>query len=266
MKLGRDTRVLVTGASRGIGRATAERFAARGCAVGLVARSKEELERLAEELEPRAAAVHVLTADIGDAEQIAGAISSFVERAGGLDVLVANAGIGYYGPFRDSPLEEAEQMTRVNWLGTIFTVAAALPHLIDRASGRVVIVSSAAGHRAFPQAAVYGATKFAQRGFLEALHHELSGTGVGVTGVYPGSIETNFHDHAREHGRVPDWRQPGIPPARVAEAIVEGVEQNRRSVFVPRNTRLLGILHGISPRLADRFLRRVVGRSAAPAG
>jgi short-subunit dehydrogenase len=265
VKLGRDTRVLITGASRGIGRATAERFATRECTLGLVARSTEELEQLADELRPRAAAVSALTADVAEADQISRAISSFVEQSGGLDVLVANAGIGYYGPFRDSPLEEAERMTRVNWMGTIFTVAAALPHLIDRASGRIVIVSSAAGHRSFPQAAVYGGTKFAQRGFLEALHHELSGTGVGVTGVYPGSIETNFHDHAREHGRLPEWRRPGIPPARVAEAIVDGVERDSRAVFVPRNTRLLGILHGISPRLADRFLRRVAGRSAAPA-
>jgi short-subunit dehydrogenase len=156
-------------------------------------------------------------------------------------------------------------MTRVNWIGTLFTVAAALPHMIERGSGRIVIVSSVAGHRAFPQAAVYGATKFAQRGFLEALHHELGDTGIGVTGVYPGSIETHLHDHAREHGRMPDWRQRGIPPARVAEAILDGVGHDRRAVFVPRFTRLLGIMHGISPRLADRLVRRAVGRTAAPA-
>jgi short-subunit dehydrogenase len=257
--------VLVTGASRGIGRATAEQFAARGCVLGLVARNTEELERLGSELDSRAADVQVLTADIAEADQIRDAIRSFVEHSGGLDVLVANAGIAYYGPFRDSTLEEAEQMTRVNWIGTLYTVAAALPHMLERASGRIVIVSSAAGHRAFPQAAVYGATKFAQRGFLEALHHELAGTGIGVTGVYPGSIETHLHDHARANDRVPDWRQAGIPPVRVAEAIVEGVEEDKRAVFVPRFTRLLGLAHGISPRLADRLVRRAVGRSAAPA-
>jgi short-subunit dehydrogenase len=266
VELGAETRVLVTGASRGIGRATAEQFAARGCAIGLVARNAQELEQLAQELGSKAASVQVLTADIADADQIGAAIARFVEESGGLDVLVANAGIAYYGFFRDSALEEAEQMTRVNWIGTIYTVAAALPHMLQRGSGRIVIVSSAAGHRAFPQAAVYGATKFAQRGFLEALHHELAGTGVGVTGVYPGSIETHLHDHARAHDRVPDWRQAGIPPARVAEAIVDGVDKDKRAVFVPRITRLLSLAHGISPKLADRLVRRVAGRSAAPAG
>jgi short-subunit dehydrogenase len=267
VQLGPHTRVLITGASRGIGRATAERFAARGCAVGLVARSKEELERLAAELGPQAAAVHPLSADVTDADQIAGAVSSFIEQSGGLDVLVANAGIAYYGPFRDLPLEEAERMTHVNWLGTVWTVAAALPHMLDRAGGRIVIVSSAAGYRAFPWAAVYGATKFAQRGFLEALRHELSGTGVGVTGVYPGQVETHLHDDDRTHNRMPDWYRPrvAIPPSRVAGEIVKAVERQKRAVFVPPITRVLGIVHGLSPALADRMLRRMMGGTAAPA-
>jgi short-subunit dehydrogenase len=265
VRLGRDTRVLITGASRGIGRATAEQFAARGCVLGLVARSGNELEQLADELTPRAAGVTVLTADIADADEISKAISNFVDRSGGLDVLVANAGVAYYGSFGEYPIEEAEQMTRVNWMGTVYTVAAALPHMRARRGGRIVVVSSAAGHRAFPQAAVYGATKFAQRGFLEALHHELAGTGIAVTGVYPGAIETSLHDHARTHDRVPEWRQRGVPASVVGQAIVEGVEKDRRAVFVPGNTRLLSVLHGISPKLADRMLRRVAGRAAAPA-
>jgi len=168
----------------------------------------------------------------------------------------------------DAPIEEAEEMTRVNWLGTVYTVHAGLPHLLDRARGHIVIVSSGAGHRAFPWAAVYGATKFAQRGFLEALRHELSGSGVEVTGVYPGEVETHLHDEARAQGRVPDWRRPGaaISPQQVAKAIADSVEQRRAAVFVPPATRLLGIAHGLSPALADRMLRIVMGGTAAPAG
>jgi short-subunit dehydrogenase len=267
VQLGPDTRVLITGGSRGIGRATAEQFAARGCTLGLIARSSDELERLVEELGRGGATAQALSADVGDPEQVASAVSSFVAEAGGLDVLVANAGIAYYGPFRDLPLEEVERMTRVNWLGTVWTVAAALPQMLDRARGRIVIVSSAAGHRAFPWAAVYGATKFAQRGFLEALRHELSGTAVGVTGVYPGEVETHLHDDDRTHDRMPDWYRPGaaIPPSRVAAAILDAVEHDRRAVFVPPVTRMLGIVHGLSPALADRMLRLIMGRTAAPA-
>jgi short-subunit dehydrogenase len=268
VRLGADTRALVTGASRGIGRALAEELLGRGCTVGLLARTTEGLEELATRLDGHGSRAIVLPADVGERDQVESAVGRFIEQAGGLDLLVANAGVARYGPFADMPIEEAEQMTRVNWLGTLYTVHAGLPHLLDRAAGHIVIVSSAAGHRAFPWAAVYGATKFAQRGFLEALRHELSGTGVEVTGVYPGEVETHLHDRARAEGRVPDWRRPdaAISAVEVAKAIVAGVEQRRTAVYVPGAARLLGIAHGLSPALADRMLRVAMGGTAAPAG
>ena len=138
--------------------------------------------------------------------------------------------------------------------------------MLDRAHGHLVVVSSSAGHRSFPWAAVYGATKFAQRGFLEALRHELSGTGVGVTGVYPGQVATHLHDDDRAAGRMPDWVRPSmaISPERVARASVRAVERSQPSVYVPAFVRLMAVLHGISPALADRMLRRVLGGTAAP--
>jgi len=267
VEVGADTRVLVTGASRGIGRATTEAFAARGCTVGLVARRADELEQLAGELRDRGATAHALPADVGNRQQMETAASRFVQEAGGLEVVVANAGVAHYGPFRELPPEEVDRMTRINWLGTVYTVRAALPHMLDGKRGHIVVVSSAAGHRAFPAAAVYGATKFAQRGFLEALRHELSGTGVGVTGVYPGEVKTHLHDEDNAYRRMPDWYRPeaAIPPSRVASAIVKAVEESKRAVFVPPVTRVLGIVHGISPAISDRLLRRIMGRTAAPA-
>jgi short-subunit dehydrogenase len=157
-------------------------------------------------------------------------------------------------------------MTQVNWLGTVYTVAAALPQMLDRASGWIVIVSSAAGHRSFPWAAVYGATKAAQKGFLEALRHELSGTGVGVTGVYPGQVKTHLHDEDRAYERMPDWYRPqaAIAPARVADGILNAVERESAAVYVPPLMRLLRIAHGVSPALANAMLRSILGRTAAP--
>jgi short-subunit dehydrogenase len=242
VQIGPGTRVLVTGASRGIGAAVADAFAGRGCEVGRVSRSGE------------------LAADVADPESIAGA----VERFGELDVLVANAGIAHYLPFKDTPLSLVEELTRVNWMGTVHTVRAALPGMLARRRGQIAIVSSGAGIRSFPNAAVYGATKAAQRGFGEALRHELKGSGVGLTMVYPGQIASSLHDHERE--RMPSWYQPGrtSPPEPLAEAIVAGVEKGSREVFYPRNVRLLRIAHGLKPGLADLMLRRIMDRSAAP--
>jgi short-subunit dehydrogenase len=266
LKIGAHTSALVTGASRGIGRAIALELAARGARVGLLGRLERDLEEVAAEVRGKGAPADVLVANVADARQVERAIDQFVAEAGGLDLLVANAGVAWYGPFRDMPLLEGERMTRVNWLGTLNTVHFGLPHMLDRARGQLVVVSSSAGHRSFPWAAVYGATKFAQRGFLEALRHELSGTGVGVTGVYPGQVATHLHDDDRAAGRMPDWVRPSmaISPERVARASVKAVERNQPSVFVPRAVRLMAVLHGISPALADRMLRRVLGGTAAP--
>jgi short-subunit dehydrogenase len=234
--------VLVTGGSRGIGAAIADAFEARGCTVGRVSRSGDP------------------AADVADRDSITRAVEGF----GRVDVVVANAGIAHYLPFAEMPPEQIEQLTSVNWLGTAYTVKAALPGLLERGHGHVVIVSSGAGIRSFPGAAVYGATKAAQRGFGEALRHELKGTGVGVTMVYPGQIRSDLHSHEKE--RMPDWYKldRSVPPEPLAQAVVEAVEQGRREVFYPPTVRLLRIVHGLRPALADALLRRIMHRSAAP--
>jgi short-subunit dehydrogenase len=156
-------------------------------------------------------------------------------------------------------------MTEINWMGTVNTVQAGLPHLLDRARGHIVIVSSGAALRSFPWAAVYGATKAAQRMFGEALRHELSGTGVSLTMVYPGEIATALHDHEKE--RMPEWYRGGphaVPADKLARLIVAAVEHDRRGLYYPPLVRMLGALHGLSPRAADRVLRGVRGSTAAP--
>jgi short-subunit dehydrogenase len=190
-------------------------------------------------------------------------VESFVEEAGGLDLLIANAGIAHYAPFTELPIERAEEMVQINLLGTLYTVKAALPHLLDTAAGHIVVVASGASLRAFPWAATYGATKSAQAAFAGALRHELSGTGVSVSTVFPGEIATDLHAHERE--RMPDWYRSdeAIPPSDVAAAIVTAIERDSRTAYVPPIVRLLG-LNGIAPRLADRLLATIRGATAAP--
>ena len=261
MRIDATTRALVTGASRGIGREIARALAARGAAVGLVSRSAAELDALAAELGPRAVA---LPADVGDRAAVSGAVERFLAEAGGLDLVVANAGISHYGPLLGQDVERIEAMTRVNWLGTVYTVKAAIGHLVDRRSGHIVIVASGAALRAFPSAAGYGATKAAQRAFAEALRHELSGSGVSVTTVFPGEIATHLHDHEKD--ALPDWYHGGEGAAdagRLAAAVLRAVERDKRAIAYPGFVRLLG-LNGLSPRLTDAIVRRLRGGAAAP--
>jgi short-subunit dehydrogenase len=262
MRITAGTRALVTGASRGIGRALADALAARGATVGLAARSRAQLEALAAALP---GAHHALPCDVTDAASVRGAVDSFVAAAGGLDLLIANAGITHYGPFREQSLDDAEAMTRVNWLGTLYTVHAGLPHLLGAGHGHIVVVSSGAALRSFPSAAVYGATKAAQRMFAEALRHELDGTGVSLTTVYPGEIATSLHDHEKE--RMPPWYRGGpraLPASQLAAKVLAAVEADERAVHHPPLVRLLGLLHNTSPRASDALLRRLRGASAAP--
>jgi short-subunit dehydrogenase len=261
MQIDASTRALVTGASKGIGRALAEALAARDATVGLAARGADELSELAAILGARAVA---LPCDVGSAEDVGTAVERFVAHAGGLDLAIANAGIAHYGRFEDQDPELHERMTRVNWLGTVHTARAALPHLRAGGGGHLVIVSSGAGLRAFPQAAVYGATKAAQRAFAEALRHELSGSGVSVTTVFPGEIASSLHDH--EKATMPAWYHgdaQAAPASELAAAVLAGVEADRRSVAYPREVRLLGC-SAVAPGLVDRLLRRLRGPSAAP--
>jgi short-subunit dehydrogenase len=260
MELGGETRALITGASRGIGRAIALALDDRGVRLGLIARERPGLEELAASLSGEPV---LLTADVSRRDQIEEAVAEFVERTGGLELLIANAGLAHYGPFADMPAELAEEMVRVNALGTVLTVKAGLDPMLDRGRGHIVVISSGAALRSFPGAAVYGGTKAAGAGFAEALRHELSGTGIDVTTVYPGEVDTDLHSHQPD--RLPDWRNgdDAIAPGRVAEETLAAIEAGERAVYVPGAVRMLG-LNWIAPRFVDRLLRRMRGPTAAP--
>jgi 3-oxoacyl-[acyl-carrier protein] reductase len=179
---GRTT--LVTGASRGTGAAIARRFAEAGANVGMLSRSGDDLG-LGEQ-------VVGVKCDVSDREQVFAAVGEVVGRFGGLDCVVANAGVGMYGNFLELAPEHVEAMIDVNLKGTIYTAAATLQHLIDAGGGDFVSLASVAGLRAFPGETVYNASKFGQLGFTRSLDHELREHGVRATNVAPGGIATDF--------------------------------------------------------------------------
>jgi short-subunit dehydrogenase len=258
MRVGAKSRVLVTGASSGIGLACAEACAARGAEVGLIARRAEVLKPLSQRLPGSRA----LSADVTDGQQLQDAIEAFAAD-GGIDLLIANAGVAHYGSFVDQSFELIEQMVATNVLGVFRTVHLALPGMIARGRGHIAVIASGASLRSFPYAAAYGGTKAAELGFAEALRHELAGTGVSLTAVLPGEVKTALHAHDRD--QMPAWydSEGAIPPSKVAEALIAGVEANRRIVSVPKKVRLLG-LNGVAPGLVDRIIARLRGRTAAP--
>jgi NADP-dependent 3-hydroxy acid dehydrogenase YdfG len=200
---------LVTGASRGIGAAVARSLAERGVKLGLVSRSGEDLGLTDAVARP---------CDVRRADAVEAFVADVVDRFGRLDILVANAGVGAYGPFLDLPPEHLDEMIDVNVKGTLYAVRAALPYLIDSPEADLVTVASEAGRRGLPYEAVYCASKFAQVGFTRALDHELRGHGVRCTNVCPGGVATEF---AMGRGRTPEM--PELEGMMAAEDVAEVV-------------------------------------------
>ncbi|MCW2989637.1 MAG: short-chain dehydrogenase/reductase [Solirubrobacterales bacterium] len=199
---------LITGASRGVGAAVARAFAEQGARVGLLSRSGDDLGL--------AGAVGV-QCDVTDREQVFAAVEQVVGAFGALDCVVANAGVGMYGPFLELAPEHLEAMIDVNLKGTLYTAAATLPHLIAAGGGDFVSLASVAGLRAFPGEAVYNASKFGQLGFTRALDHELREHGVRATNLAPGGIASDF---AMGTGRTESSTEGMMRPEEVADMAV----------------------------------------------
>jgi 3-oxoacyl-[acyl-carrier protein] reductase len=158
-------------------------------------------------------------ADVRDPESIGAAVQAVVDRHGGLDILFVNAGVGAYGPILDLPAEHLEEMIDVNVKGAIFTIRAALPHLLRSQAADIVTLASEAGRRGLPNEAVYCASKFAQVGLTRALDHELREKGIRCTNVCPGGVATDF---AMGRGRTPEMPALAgmMQPEEVAEAVM----------------------------------------------
>jgi NADP-dependent 3-hydroxy acid dehydrogenase YdfG len=197
------TTALVTGASSGIGEATARRLAALGADVALVARRRDRIEALAKEIESGDGRALVVEADVTSREQAEGAVQTCVAELGRLDILVNNAGVMLLGPIADAPVEEWEQMVQVNLLGLLYCAKAALPHLVeaagsaDRRTADLVNVSSVAGRVAREGSGVYNATKHGVGAFSESLRQEVTRRHVRVGLVEPGAVATELSGHNR---------------------------------------------------------------------
>jgi 3-oxoacyl-[acyl-carrier protein] reductase len=208
---------LVTGASRGIGRAVAQQLAAAGVGLGLASRSGDDLGLDGVVARP---------CDVRNPADLEAIVGETVDRFGRLDILVANAGVGAYGPFLELSPEHLEEMIDVNVKGTLYAVRAALPHLIESGEADLVTIASEAGRRGLPLEAVYCASKFAQVGFTRAMDHELREHGVRCTNICPGGVATDF---AIGRGRTPEMPELAgmMSPGDVAEVVLFALTRPR---------------------------------------
>lgn len=241
--------VVITGASSGIGEATARLLAAKGHALALVARRKERLDLIAREIAAggRGAKVEVIGADLSDPGQVERAVEEAVQRLGAIDVWVNNAGIGQGRPrlWELSPAE-LERVIAVDLTAPILACRAVLPHMMARGRGHIINVVSVAGH--IGTSPVYSAAKFGLRGFSEALRRQVAGRGIKVSIVSPGLIRTPMTEGVR-------FRMPG--PDRVARVIERLIRRPRREVVVPAWYRGVIVLNRALPAVADRVAMRI---------
>ncbi len=233
-----NTVALVTGASSGIGAATAKALAAQGAAVALLARRADRLGELKTEIESAGGTALLVPADVTDADQVAAAVQRTVADLGRLDILVNNAGQMQSGPAAEAALRDWDDMVTVNIQGVLYATRAALPHLIEAAGDStrgvadLVTISSTAGWVARPGTAVYSLTKFGINAFSEGIRQELIGQRVRVGVVGPGTVDTEIFTHLSETSREAFDRQTGgmvkLRSEDIADAVLYMVTRDRR--------------------------------------
>jgi short-subunit dehydrogenase len=255
----RGLRVLVTGASGGIGRHVAEQAARRGARVALAARSAEKLRATVDALEGQGAEAIAIPADVTRDADRRHVLGSVCDRFGGLDVLVNNAGVASFGHFADSTEELLREVMEVNFFAPAELIRLAVPVLVNGRTPAVVNVSSMCGRRGLPAWPEYSASKFALCGLTEAFRGELARYDIDVLLIVPGLTRSDLPRHLlRNEGRMKIDFDRGMPPARVAEGILRALEKNRLETVLGREARVILLMNRIFPGFVDWQLKRRV--------
>jgi short-subunit dehydrogenase len=246
----RDKLILVTGASSGIGRATATLLAKRGGRVLLLARSKDRLEATAREITRGGGKAAAYAVDLSEAESVRTTAERIKGEHGVPDVLINNAGSGRWLPLVETSMDEARRMIELPYLAAFYVTRMFLPEMIARGRGQIACVTSPASYMVWPNACAYIAARHALKGFTEALRAELRGTDLGVTLVTLGTVSSDYWAHnpgSREHlPRSSPRLLPELTPGQAAETIVNALERRKAHAVRPAFYRLLFAL-GLNP-------------------
>ena len=251
-----DSVVVVTGASSGIGRATALAFAREGAAVVVAARRPEPLETLVHECRALGASALAAPTDVTDERAVRNLARRPLETFGRLDVWVNNAAVGALGDFEAIPADVFRRIVDVDLFGYVHGARAAIAHFRTHGNGVLINVASMVGKMAMPYYTPYVAAKFAVVGFSETLREELLGTGINVITLMPAAIDTPFFQHSANYtGRALKPPRPVYDPESVAAAIVDAARRPRRERFVGGSARAMHLLHVLAPALYERAAR-----------
>ncbi|MBI3402888.1 MAG: SDR family NAD(P)-dependent oxidoreductase [Acidobacteria bacterium] len=250
--------IAITGASAGIGRATAVRVARDGASVVICARREAALRAVADEITAAGGQALPIVADVTREADMTAMVAQAVERFGRLDVMMCNAGFGVAGAIDDITPDQMRQLMDVNYLGTFFAARAAMPVFRTQGHGHVIMVSSIVGKRGVPFMGAYSATKFAQVGLAECLRAEVLGSDIHVTVVYPVSTETEFFDVMSKQTGMAVTRAygPRQDVTIVADAIARALEHPVPEVYPYPRSKALAVLNAIAPGLCDRIVKR----------
>jgi len=241
-----DKVVLITGASSGIGRATALIFAQLNAKVVLASRNEEKLKALKQEIESKGGQALIIKTDVSSFEDTQRMVMTAILKWGKIDLLIANAGVYIKDISHEINIKSFEESFNINFFGTLHSIKSVLPEMKRQGKGHIVIVNSLDAKKGIIGDSPYVAAKSALDGFGDVLRQELKGCGINITSIYPARVETPMIEKIR----VP-WISPKISPFKVAKAIVKGIKRNKAIVIVPSSNFLLGSLNNMFPRLLD---------------
>jgi short-subunit dehydrogenase len=254
-----ESRILITGASQGIGKALAEAAALRGGKVLAAARSEDLLHELAEQVRAKGATVETVCADVTSPEGRQRMVQAALNYFGGLDILINNAGIGATGHFAEVSSERLRKIMEVNFFGLTETTRVCLPILKKGNRPAIVNISSIAGKRGIPARSEYSASKFAVQGFSEALRAELAKDNVDVLVICPGLTQTNFSQNMLEQkARLQMDHMRGMTSEQVGNAVLRSIERGKNEVCLSFKGKLMVLVSRFFPRIADRIAARRV--------
>lgn len=252
---------LVTGATSGIGRATALLFASIGYGVVAVGRREERLQELITASEHLAGEILPLVGDVTIPDDMQRVIAETLAHFNRLDILVANAGLGHRGQLSSANWHDLETVLRVNVDGVLHSVRAAVPALRASGGGHIVMVNSVLGALPTPGAAIYAASKATVSSIAQALRMELKGDNIWVTDVLVGQTHTEFAEKRRGHAGSVAKKLPTMTPEKVAGQIVRATQQRRRTIILRPLDRLMVVGGRLFPWIIDRILLRVYGNA-----